>query len=69
MIEWRRTGSGCAVRHEAMGVRYVVGPDKHAFWNGEARHVAWRLKFDRIYYKGYPDPSLVQGALRPAAKG
>lgn len=68
IIEWRRTGSGCAVRHEAMGIRYVVGPDRHAFWTVEARHLAKRLKFDRIYFKSYPNAQTEPNRQTAAAR-
>ena len=54
IFEWARTGSGFRIEQERLGMRYVVSPDKHVFWLGEAPHVARRLQLVRVYYRGAP---------------
>lgn len=64
IFEWARSGAGCRIERERHGLRYVVAPDKHAFWLGEARHMARRLQLERVYYRGAP----TFGDERPVAK-
>lgn len=54
VMDWARSGFGCRIEREPLGLRYVVCPDKHAFWIAEARHLARRLQLDRVYYRGAP---------------
>ncbi|MFC3691086.1 hypothetical protein [Chenggangzhangella methanolivorans] len=54
VVEWVQSGAGCQVRHEPPGLRYVVSPDKHAFWMSEAKHLARRLQLERVYFLGAP---------------
>ncbi|MFD1705119.1 hypothetical protein ACFSCV_19100 [Methylopila henanensis] len=54
VIEWRTSGAGVQIVREPLGLRYLVAPDKHAFWTVEARHLAKRMKLGRVYYVGYP---------------
>ena len=54
LVEWARSGSGCKVQREPLGLRYVVSPDKHAFWMSEAKHLARRLQLERVYFRGVP---------------
>jgi hypothetical protein len=54
VFEWRTVGMGASVVESETELRYVVAPNKHAFWSREARYLARRLGFGRVYYLGLP---------------